>query len=366
MDGGMDFDGGEAFNEGGQDFGAKRPRLSSPEDGEMCFKLLVSPNTAGKIIGRGGAEIKAMRDQLGVGVHIHKSDNVFPKAPMQQITLLFGTREVIDSAFDSIVAKIVETEQASPEAGPLRVSCLISKNAVSAIIGHKGAVISELRLQSGCNISADTENFAGEQLVHVVGHMDKLPMALACLTPLVEKSGDSLQFAEQKYGKGGKGMFDGGKGCSSGKGFDKGKGKGFDKGFDKGFGKSKGKGHIDMSASPYGGAGQMHHHQASSYGGAGQMHHQQAFVAQAMPRQAINEEQEVMECQTAIQFSIPKDAISRVLGKGGSSSKQITQMTGAHLKIEPREEDGLVTLTGILHGVHKAHCMVVGRVLSQY
>merc|ERR1712129_30685 len=94
-----------------------------------------------------------------------------------------------------------------------------------------------------------------------------------------------------------------------------------------------------------------------------QQQQQQQMSADA---QAVEEERMVMESQSAITFSIPKDAIGRVLGKGGSNSAEIRRHTGAHLKIEPRDEDGLVTLTGALHQTHKAHCMVVGRVLSSY
>lgn len=308
----------------------------------MCVKLLVSPNTCGKIIGRGGAEIKAIRDQLGVGMHIHTLENVFPKAPDRQIAVLFGDRENIDGAFQTIVDKIVEAEPPPDPSALSRVSVLIPQNAVSAIIGTKGATIRELRNQSGCNISADTDIIAGEQLVHVTGHMDSLATALSLLTPLIEKSGDSLQYVEAKYGMGGahgaqKGMFnDGGKG-----------------GMASGMGKGKGKAPPSMS----GGMSQM-----------GGMPHSQHHLQEVFGHDTPHDQQEqmVMESQTSLAFSIPKDAIGRVLGKAGSSSKEIQRLTGVHLKIDPREEDGLVTLTGPLHAAHKAHCMVVGRVLSPY
>merc|ERR1712118_592797 len=66
---------------------------------------------------------------------------------------------------------------------------------------------------------------------------------------------------------------------------------------------------------------------------------------------AAEEERMVMESDACIQFSIPKDSIGRVLGKAGASSKEISALTGAQLKIEPREEDGLVILSGQLHSV---------------
>jgi len=317
----------------------KRPRLSSPQEHEMCVKLLVSPNTASKIIGRGGNEIKVLREHLGIGLHIQGSDNVFPKAPNQQIVVLFGEREKINAAFQTVVNKIVEAEPTPPEAAPMRVTALITQSAVSAIIGTKGATISELRQESGCNISADTDNFAGEQLVHVTGHIDRIPTALALLTPLIEKSGDSFHFV-----KSGKGMF--GNGAKGG--MMPGKGIGTPAGL------SKGKGKVPLSMSAPTGMSPM----------AGMQ--QQVFVADHTPRVAINEERMVMESQTTIAFSIPKEAIGRVLGKGGASSAEIRRLTGAQFKIDPREEDGLVTLSGALHSVHKAHCMVVGRVLSPY
>merc|ERR1711972_614810 len=122
-------------------------------------------------------------------------------------------------------------------------------------------------------------------------------------------------------------------------------------GFDKG--KGKGKAPMQVSSKPL---------LTPTIGAHAQ---QQAYAApQAAPQIAIDEDAAVMESPSQISFTIPKDSISRVLGKGGSSSKEIRRLTGVMLKIDPCEQDptsqeGVVSLSGPLHAVHKAHCMVV-------
>lgn len=72
----------------------------------------------------------------------------------------------------------------------------------------------------------------------------------------------------------------------------------------------------------------------------------------------------VSESRSTIAFTIPKDAIGRVLGKGGSSASAIRAATGATLSIEPNEVEGVVTVKGALEAVHRAHRLIIGRVLA--
>jgi transcription antitermination factor NusA-like protein len=336
---------------------AKRPRLSSPQDHEICLKLLVSPNAAGKIIGRGGADIKALRDELSIVVRIVGLENAFPKAPDHQIAVILGGVDNINVALETVIAKIVEAEPSAD--ATLRLTALMTQNAVSCTIGTKGATISEIKKESGCSISADPGTYQGEQLVTVTGGYENVHAALCLLTPIIANSADSVQFADARYtmgsAKGDWGKGDWGKGKELGYG--KGKDMSYVKGKDMSYGKGK-----DMS---YGKGKDMGYGKDTGFSvgmSKGKGKAQPATHALS----AAEEERMVMESDACIQFSIPKDSIGRVLGKAGASSKEISTLTGAQLKIEPREEDGLVVLSGQLHSVHKAHCMVVGRVLSSY
>merc|ERR1719247_2813140 len=99
---------------------------------------------------------------------------------------------------------------------------LMSKSCVSKVIGIKGATIAKLREQSGCNFSAESEVYKGEQIVNVVGNPEWLGSALSMMTPLVEEAGDSHEYASLDYnddfGWAGAGMVKGGKGCGMSKG----------------------------------------------------------------------------------------------------------------------------------------------------
>lgn len=430
---------------------AKLPKIDLSQY-EMAFKLLVSPHIAGKIIGRGGSEIAAMRQQLGVGCHIHGPENLYPRSGCQ-VCVLLGSRPNIESALEGVIAKMVEAEGQAFE-GSLTVPVVMAKNTVSMVIGTKGATIASLRQQSGCQIVAEKDCFGGEQVLRLTGSAETMPQALALVTPFVERSGESLSLALQDYtvyadaewgppptemyGKGkGKGQdYSGGKGFGwgppPGKGGDWGpppgkgndwdwgppggefkgwgppKGKGADWGcFGGGPPKGVGKGSCCKGKVPAGGFGPARpaamalqgrpkgktFGKGSSWGKPdgdegyqeeefkqllGDLESAEDASQEAGPQdggpapldgesleQSV-EEPEILNSQASISFTIPGDRIGRVLGKGGGSSREIRRLTGVKLQIECGPGEGTVTLVGPLREVHRAHCMVISRVMSEF
>jgi len=397
------------------------PRLDAGQY-EMAFKVLVSPHAAGKIIGRGGSEIAALRQQLNVGCHIHGPETPFPGTNLQ-VAVYFGSHEGIDFALEGLVGKIAEAEDYMHQSAQLSVHVVMSSNAVSAVIGTKGATIARLRQQVGCGFSADKDKVHGEQVVRVTGPPERLPGALALLTPIIKQSGDSLQYAQQDYsGSTGSGGWDAGGGWRSAppphdraprpvmpaKGMP-----------------AKGMGKRTAAPPPWGGpamqaiggpAPPWHSSSAppsakrriDSKGtwqfakqGKGTAENAAAALAAAaaaaqeaeaeaealealeaevevevegeegaapeesIPQTDQTDDERVMSSPSTIAFPIPKDSIGRVLGRGGESSERIRKATGVSLNIEPSEGEGTVVLSGTLAGVQQAHCMVVARVMSK-
>lgn len=360
----------------------------------MAFKVLVSPHAAGKIIGRGGSEITALRQQLNVGCHIHGPDTPFPGTGLQ-VAVLFGAHENIDTSFYGLVAKIAEAEAEHMQQGAqLKVSVVMGSNAVSAVIGTKGATIASLRHQAGCGFSADKDKHHGEQLVRVTGPAELLPAALALLTPFVKHSGDSLQLGMQDYSM-----------------------MGLSAGWDtggwrapaapvpmKGMGKTR-----TVSSTPWGapamqaiGPGpptarrRIESHApvgwrfsqgkgmpAGASGPAAALAAAAAAEREAPEEEEVgfeadleegaaledpmpaNEDQRVLDSPSTIAFPIPRESIGRVLGRGGESSERIRSTTGVTLNIEPAGNEGTVVLSGTLAAVQAAHCMVVARVMAK-
>lgn len=294
-----------------------------------------------------------------------------------QIVLLGGARESVDQACTFLIEKISMDEMAPRKGDSLVVSLVMSRNCVSKIIGTKGATISELRKQCGCNISADMDNVKGEQLVHITGGPPELPYAMALLTPFVEESGDSPSLAFQEYSdafpeQAGKGWPVGGDrckgwapaegGCSKGWASDAGKGwksDGYAKGWEGG-GKA-GKAFPADDGKAWAPKGKGKSRTSAALPGVGD-----DPPMETSELEIAHENQDILDFPTAIHLTIPSNAISRVLGKGGSSAEQIRQLAGVTLKIEPNGEEGIVRLTGSVLGVHHAHCMVIARVHSEY
>jgi len=375
----------------------KMPRLDTGNF-EMAFKILVSPHAAGKIIGRGGSEIAALRQQLNVGCHIHGPDTPFPGTNLQ-VVVLFGSRASIDQSFEGMVMKICEAEENLQQGAQLTVAVVMTNNAVSAVIGTKGTTIASLRQQAGCGFSADKDLFQGEQLVRITGPPERLPAALALLTPFADRSGDSLQMAMQDYSMAG----------------------GWDAGWMAPPMSRKGMGKRNSSPPPWSMSmmqtramppmqaimpvglqgppatrrriGSPGTWQYSSQGGGpsrtsskGRPGHgpgadgpaaalAAAAAAQddgfgdqeATPEESTPPEDDprVLGSPSTIAFPIPKDSIGRVLGRGGDSAEMIRSSTGATLNIEPGETEGTVMLSGTLASVQRAHCLVVARVLAK-
>eukprot|EP00405_Crypthecodinium_cohnii_P015365 CAMPEP_0206458682 /NCGR_PEP_ID=MMETSP0324_2-20121206/23715_1 /ASSEMBLY_ACC=CAM_ASM_000836 /TAXON_ID=2866 /ORGANISM="Crypthecodinium cohnii, Strain Seligo" /LENGTH=468 /DNA_ID=CAMNT_0053930067 /DNA_START=70 /DNA_END=1476 /DNA_ORIENTATION=+ len=178
---------------------SKPPELSKHE---MAFKLVVSSNAAGRIIGKGGSEISRIKQECGVDCHIWGPENVFPGTE-GQVAVICGSRDGIEASLQAIFAKVADGGEF--QGGDCTIAVIVSSNAVSGIIGSKGATISQLKQDTGCKIAADKEKHMGEQAVRVTGEMTAVVTALAALLPFVERSGDSMTFAKQEYHGAGKG-----------------------------------------------------------------------------------------------------------------------------------------------------------------
>mmetsp|Transcript_4753 Transcript_4753/g.17969 ORF Transcript_4753/g.17969 Transcript_4753/m.17969 type:complete len:462 (-) Transcript_4753:65-1450(-) len=455
----------------------RMPRLDLGQY-ELAFKMLVTPNAAGKIIGKGGSVISAIKQEAGINCQILGPEHLFPRTGCQ-VAVLLGSRSGIEAALAPIFEKVVEAEGDSFQGGAFTAALVMSKNAVSMVIGSKGATIASLRQETGCQILADKEVFFGEQVVRVTGTLECILVALVALTPFVERSNDSLQLAMQEYGAlggdwsmpapaargaapssaalltpqrssaaplGARASSSSWAGAASGgdwaapswTGGSSGKGKGgafASTGFQarqapapapRSLGKGKSGGVSESwrqpaTSRPAQGGALLRPQGSSSapIGGrqapakrsfaeveleAAEPDEEEAFdevqeaflaegsgeappeeggaedrdggfeeaLADARPAEeapsaeGAEQDPEVLNSHATIVFPIPADRIGRVLGKGGGVSREIRRLTGVKLTIDPGPSEGMVTLAGALSQVHRAHCMVVARVMADY
>nr|XP_039267431.1 heterogeneous nuclear ribonucleoprotein K-like isoform X1 [Styela clava] len=134
--------------DGGGDYvGAKRARQSrrySEGGGRVELRLLIPISAAGAIIGKGGSNIREMREQYNASVQIPDSRGV--------------ERVVNTSAFDigdlsrlcGRIAECVHSER--PHSKSQEVRMLVHKSQAGTIIGTKGLKIKELRETTGASI----------------------------------------------------------------------------------------------------------------------------------------------------------------------------------------------------------------------
>ncbi|CAE7230094.1 rnc1 [Symbiodinium natans] len=330
----------------------KRQRLEF-QPGDLVVKILVSTRTASKIIGTGGAGVKALRAQSGVTLHIWEN-----KFRGLQVVVLGGPRASVDQGVTFVIEKLMEEAQAGSQAAQLpgegdlsdlsvqlSVQLLLTPNTVSKIIGAKGTTIAQLRQEYGCHLEAEKVPYNGEQVLKVTGQGDMVQQLVLRLAEFVEGAGDSQQVANNDYGSYG---IDGG---------------GDDFGtWSKGSG-PKGKGGKSVVATgtfaaPMATPGKGH----GGYGPSGHFGEMHSLLQ-------AEQDPSVLSSVSTIQFAIPAESVSRVLGKGGIFSKEIGRNTGVKVVIDPPvpgAETCVVTLTGQVGGVNRAHCMVVSRLLSQY
>jgi len=137
--------------------------LSSSPNLEL--RALIDNTHVGGIIGKGGANVKRVREDSGAFVSILKSDfrNV-----QERIMLLKGTPTQIGKAALLLAELLVESAVAKKEAGDsssssssntetASIKLLVHKSQIGAIIGKAGAVIKETQSETGARVQVSNE-----------------------------------------------------------------------------------------------------------------------------------------------------------------------------------------------------------------
>ena len=112
------------------DFGKE----SGEGDASMQFKILISNFASGVIIGKGGANIKALQAEAGVTMNISQKDTT-PNLP-ERILTFTGPKESVYSAIAQVLSKI----QSEEDAATLQNMLTYSQLAVPAMVSPAMAV----------------------------------------------------------------------------------------------------------------------------------------------------------------------------------------------------------------------------------
>lgn len=350
---------------------AKRPRTEmggyciSPQqaadmqkNGPGYLKMLVSNVTAGILIGKGGQSLKELEAATGCNVKLSSANHFYPGSG-HRVVCVAGKEEAVESVIATVVEATLEAERhvAQKEQREVddRVTLQIALpfSACGLVIGKGGSVQKEIADKTGIavKITPKGENVVpNERVASLVGNsrgvlaagveVFRLSLGDASLARHLETPSGSSMMAGGMGGGGGGGM--GGMGGGMGNG-----GMG---GAEQWQSSTRWDQRNDWTAAPPPTAAPM-----AAYKGAGKG---------GMPGGGMSA---VSASTCQIYFEVTDMEAAHIIGKGGNFLQSVCVETGAKVVLSKRGEQipgvsaRLVTVTGPVQSVHRAHIRVLER-----
>lgn len=359
------------------------------ENREFAVRILCDSKNVGGIIGKGGTTINTLRSESNATIEIGKQNNGATK----RIISISGNVESISTALHLIADKIAENRikghsrnRSHPDdndGDQVRITLIIPNKQIGGIIGKAGAKISKTRNSSGATVKISTEclDDSDEKSCRISGTSDQVfkALILICYQLLEEcdKPAHSQYFPKPDYmDYGGYGGYGGGYGGYPGGPGDFGPphhggggGYGPPGGFGGGGGGYGGYGgppppdprfHPGGPGGPPGRPGRFGPPPNVGYGNAPPF---------SPPREVMGEGLEGFGAEKVV-IPIPESLIGYVIGRGGSTIKEIRNLSRAQIKISNKGDtavggDRQVTITGTRQANETAVALVNEK-LSQY
>lgn len=321
--------------------------------GPCILKVLLVPQEGSIIIGRGGSNIKQLREQSQSILTLSK-ETLPGSEPASQVLLISGEHDNVLGVVPAILHLLEDGKMLPPET-QRQLRLLVPATIVSGLIGKGGENISRIRQSYGCQCSVKpppmaTSWHAKEQVVDLVSTAEQIIAALSEIFSHISAAPDLLEHAHVSY---------------SGKGHDSGKGHAPSVFAGKGGagahpGPPPGKGASYASYVPANGpAAPGPYADYGAAAGFGPNGGERCAAATAgMPPH-------VLAAPVAISFLIPRSSIGPVLGKGGEVLHRIRKLTNCSASIETGgDEDPTVTVRGALAAVHRCQALILERALN--
>ncbi|XP_060675637.1 protein BTR1 isoform X3 [Ziziphus jujuba] len=159
------------------------PPPKSPTSDSMekptYLKFLVSNAAAGSVIGKGGATITDFQSQSGARILLSRNHEFFP-GTTDRIIMVSGTINEIIKAMDLILAKLLSelhTEESDDAELRTKVRLIVPNSSCGGIIGKGGSTIKSFieDSQAGIKISPQDNNYFGlnDRLVTLTGTLEE-------------------------------------------------------------------------------------------------------------------------------------------------------------------------------------------------
>ncbi|KAK8946055.1 hypothetical protein KSP40_PGU017470 [Platanthera guangdongensis] len=309
-----------------------RPDSPSADDKERAtqIRFLVSNTSAGSIIGKGGSTITEFQSQSGARIQLSRNHEFFPGTP-DRIIMISGAFNEIFKAVELILEKLLSEDEDNNEPDArTKVRLIVPNSSCGAIIGKGGSTIKSFieESQADIKISPQDNNYAGftDRLVTVTGSLEEQMRAIFMIMTKLAEDAHYPQMLNSPFPYGGV-NFSGFPAVS-----------------------------YMIPSVPY---------NATSYGpnGTGGKHTNSKGSTSARSGAGPPDSQ-----GSSVTFGVADEHIGAVVGRAGRNIMEITQISGAKIKISDRGDfmsgtsDRKITITGPPEAIRTAEALIMQRV----
>lgn len=297
---------------------------------ELTIRVLCPSDKIGRVIGKGGATIKSVRQASGAQVDVDDTKVTKDKYGECVITIT-STESVDDTQSKAVEAVLLLQEKINEEAETVTMRLLLPSRNIGCIIGKSGSIINEIRKRTRADIriskgekpkSAD----AGDEYVEVSGEVKSVRDAL--IQVVIRLRDDALKDKDGVYNSSvaPDPLYTGSSGLSLPSGLQTVppvKGLGYEPRAESGSGVGMRSSHsrykYDYGSLPM---------EDDGYGSSYPSSYPSKLYGGLLP-------------STSLEILIPSSAVTKVLGRNGANLSNIRQISGALIEIsEPKSSRG--------------------------
>ncbi|XP_024017430.1 protein BTR1 isoform X1 [Morus notabilis] len=162
----------------------KSPTAAESMERPAYIKFLVSNAAAGSVIGKGGATITDFQSKSGARIQLSRNHEFFP-GTTDRIIMISGAINEIIKAMELVLAKLLselQTEEENDVDPRKKLRLVVPNGSCGGIIGKGGSTIKSFieESQAGIKISPQDNNYLGinDRLVTLTGTLDEQMRAI--------------------------------------------------------------------------------------------------------------------------------------------------------------------------------------------
>ena len=150
------------------------------DEGDRCFKFMVSNKDAGTIIGRGGSTIASLQNKSGARIKVSNSNEYFP-GTQERVVLILGSVPQVVSGCTAVLYELFRDSESSggrlpkeeAEKGAIHHKLLVPEISCGQVIGKGGENINKMVSESGAKMQLTAKEKqapgSGERMLGVIG-----------------------------------------------------------------------------------------------------------------------------------------------------------------------------------------------------